>query len=127
VVVWIGSSFRYRNLPWVNNLDLFSLKISWNVAGTFVKRAALTVLSPGFRNVCRDSKDQGGDRFHHFGYFFVFNSFDDTICSNDRQDLVPARIVDQQFYSCRLFATLACAMTKIHAFIARTGGGCSAG
>jgi hypothetical protein len=40
--------------------------------------------------------------------FFVFSSDDDNICLNDRQGLVPKSIVNQQFYSRRLFAALSC-------------------
>jgi hypothetical protein len=40
------------------------------------------------------------------------NSFDDAICLNDWQGLVPIRIVDRQFYTCQLFSALAAPATK---------------
>jgi hypothetical protein len=33
--------------------------------------------------------------FRHFGNFFIFNSFDDTICLNYQQGFVATHIVDQ--------------------------------
>ncbi len=90
-----GSSPLYRNLCWDNNSDLFGLKIGWDVAWTLVKRAALMVSPPGFRNLGGDSNDVVGDPFCHFGYFFVLNSFDSTIGSNDLQGLVPIWIFHQ--------------------------------
>ncbi len=62
--------------------------------------------------------------FLSFWPFFVFNSSDDKIYLNHRQDLVPIRIVNQHFNSCRLLAALARAAVKMRAsVIARTGGG----
>jgi hypothetical protein len=56
--------------------------------------------------------------------FFVLNSSDDKIYLNNRQGLVPKHIVDQQFYSSRLLAALACAAVKMRASVtARMGGG----
>jgi hypothetical protein len=56
--------------------------------------------------------------------FFVLNSFDNIICLNDRQGIVPKHIVDQQFYSRQLLAALACVAAKMRAsIIAQTGGG----
>ncbi len=61
---------------------------------------ALAVLPPDLLYVGGNSKHDVGIPFHHFGYFFVFNSFRDIICLNDRQGLDSIRVVDQQFYSC---------------------------
>jgi hypothetical protein len=62
--------------------------------------------------------------FSSFGHFFVYYSFDDIIYSNDRQGLDSIRVVDQQFYSRRLFAALAStAMNFGASVIARIGRG----
>ncbi len=45
------------------------------------------VLPQDFLYVSGDTNHKVGGPFHNFGYFFIFNSFDDIICSNDRQDL----------------------------------------
>ncbi len=45
-----------------------------------------------------DGNHDGGSPFHPFGIFFIFNSYDDKICFNDRQGLIPKHIVDQQLY-----------------------------
>jgi hypothetical protein len=77
-------------------------------------------LLPEFLYVGGKSKHDVGIPFHHFGYFFVFNSFRDMICLNDQQDLDFMRVVDQQFYSRRLFAALAGAVkNSVASVIAR--------
>jgi Mor family transcriptional regulator len=54
----------------------------------------------------------------------AFTSFDDKICSNDQQDLVPKPIVDHQFYTRQLFTALVRKAKKIVAsVIAQAGGG----
>jgi hypothetical protein len=119
--VQTGSSAHYRNSSWDDNLELSSLKIGWDVARAFVMSAALTVMPLDFLN-CGNHNVK--DPFSHFGSFSAFNSFDVTICANDRQGLVPTHTAKQQFYSCQLFAALASATAKIRAsIIAQTGGG----
>jgi hypothetical protein len=78
----------------------------------FVMSAALTVSPPDFLTLGGNSSHNVDSPFCHFGYFFIFNSFDDTVCLNDPQGLVPVHIVNQLLYPCRLFATLMSAMTK---------------
>ncbi len=51
--------------------------------------AALMVLLQNFLNICGDSNHDVSGLFHHFHYFFIFNSFGDTICSSDQHGLVP--------------------------------------
>jgi hypothetical protein len=72
---------------------------------------------------------------HHRGYhtgptilghfvIFIVNSYDDKICFNDRQGLIPKHIVNQQFYSRQLFAAVARVVAKMRtSVIAQTGGG----
>jgi hypothetical protein len=43
----------------------------------------LLVLLPGFGNLSGDSNEEVGDPFLSFWLFFVLNSFDGTIGSND--------------------------------------------
>jgi hypothetical protein len=45
--------------------------------------AALMVLSPNFPSGGGDSNHNFSGPFHYFDYFFIFNSFDDTISLND--------------------------------------------
>jgi hypothetical protein len=83
------------------------LKIAWEVARAILTEDAWMVLPPDFLNVGGDTNPDVGGPFCHSGYFFVFNSFDDIICSNSRQGLAPICVADQQFYFRRLFAALA--------------------
>ncbi len=86
--------------------------------------AAWTVLLPYFLNVSSDTNQDVSSPFRHFGYFLVFNSFGDTFCLNDQHGLDPIRVVDQQFYFCRLFTALASVATNSGTYvIARIGGG----
>jgi hypothetical protein len=70
------------------------LKIGWDVARAFLTEAASTVLSPDLEYSESIGNHNIGDPFHHFGIFFVFNSFDYTISLNDRQGLAPKCTVD---------------------------------
>jgi hypothetical protein len=54
-----------------------------DVARASLMEAVLTVLLPYFLNIGGDSNHDVGGPFHHFGYFLVFNNFDDTISLND--------------------------------------------
>ncbi len=81
-------------------------------------------MPPNFLNVGGDTNQEVSGLFRHFGYFLVFNSFSDTFCLNNRRDLDPVRVVDQQFYFRRLFAALATVATNSGvSVIARIGGG----
>ncbi len=66
------SSPRHKNRSWDDDIGLFGLKISWDVARAFLKEAALTVLPP-------DLLYSGGDGNHKIGGLFrrfvVFSSF----------------------------------------------------
>jgi hypothetical protein len=100
------------------------LKIGWDVARAFLTEAAWTVLPLDLLNVGGNTNQDVGGSFSHFGYFLVFNSFGDTFCLNDRHGLDPIRVVDQQFYFCRLFTALASVATNSGAsVIVRIGGG----
>ncbi len=79
------------------------MKISWDIARALLTEAEQTVLPPDLQG---PNQDVGGP-FHQCGYFFVYYSFGDIICSNDRQGLDSILVVDQQFYTRRLFAALA--------------------
>jgi hypothetical protein len=82
------------------------------------------VLPPDLLNVGGGTNPDVGGPFRHFGYFFVYYSFDYIICSNDRQVLDSIRVVDHQFYSRRLFAALASmAMNFGASVIVQIGGG----
>jgi hypothetical protein len=122
--VWSGSLYFHENRPWDDNIGLFCLKISCDVARAFLMEAALTALPPDFWNIGNDTNHEVGSPFHHFGYFFVFNRFDNIMGSNDWQGLDPVGVVDQQFYSYQLFAALTSARMKFStSVIARIGGG----
>ncbi len=69
VALRTGSSSHYRNSSWDDNLDLFGLKIGWDVAGAFVMWAVLIVSPPG-----GDSNHDDSSLFRHFGHFFFFYS-----------------------------------------------------
>jgi hypothetical protein len=100
------------------------LKIGWDVARAFLMEAVWMVLLPDFLNVRGDTNQDVSGPFCHFGYFLVFNSFGDTFCLNDLHGLDPIRVVDQQFYFCRLYTALASVVTNSGAsVIARIGGG----
>jgi hypothetical protein len=88
------------------------LKISWDVARAFLTEAAWTVLPPDFLNVGGDTNQDVSGPFRYFGNFFVFNSFGDTFCLNDRHGLDPIHVVDQQFYFRRLFTALSSVATN---------------
>jgi hypothetical protein len=64
-----GSSFSHENLPWDDYIDLFGLKISWDVARAFLTVAALVVLPPDFLYIGNNSNHNIGGPFGHFGYF----------------------------------------------------------
>jgi hypothetical protein len=68
-------------------VELFGLKIGWNEAIASLMEAALMVLLLDFLYV-------GGSPFCHFGKFFVYKSFDDIICLNNRQSNDPIHVVD---------------------------------
>jgi hypothetical protein len=100
------------------------LKIGWDIARALLTEAEWTVLPLDFLNVGGSTNQDVGGPFHHFGYFFVYHSFDNIICSNDRQGLDSIHVVDQQFYSRQLFAALASmAMNFSTSVIVRIGGG----
>ncbi len=89
-----------------------------------MREAASAVSPPDQAYGGDDGNREFDSRFRHFGLFFVFNSSGDKIYLNNRQDLVPIRIVDKHFNSRRLLAALAPAAVKMRAsVIARTGGG----
>jgi hypothetical protein len=82
------------------------------------------VSPPDFLYSCGDINHYGGDPFNHFCHFFIFNSFDDTICLCHRLGLVPKSVVNQQFYSHQLFPDLVhTAMKMFASVIAMTGEG----
>ncbi len=86
--------------------------------------ATSTVFLNDFLNRGSNTNQDVGGPFHHSGYFFVFNSFDDIIRLNGRQDLSPKSIVVHQFYSRWLLAALATAAMKMRdSVIALAGGG----
>ncbi len=89
IAVWTGSLAYYRNLSWDDNLDLYDLKVSWDVGRAVVLNAALLVSPPYFWNGGGDKNHNVSDPFPLVDNFFVFNSFDVTICSNDQQGLSP--------------------------------------
>jgi hypothetical protein len=68
----------------------------------FVMSAALTVSPPDFHTLAGNSSHNVESPFCHFDRFFILNSFDDTVCLNDLQGVVPVHIVNQMLYSCRL-------------------------
>ncbi len=84
-----GSSFSHENLPWDDNIDLFGLKISWDVARAFLTVDALVVLPPDFLYIGNNSNHDIGGPFGHFSLFFFFKNFDDIICSNNQEGIDP--------------------------------------
>jgi hypothetical protein len=117
------SSPLHKNQPWDNDIGLFGLKIVKDVVRAFLKEAALTVLPADLLYSSGNGNHDVGGLFRRFDVS-VFNSYFDKICLNDKHYLLPKHIIDQQFYSHRLLAALACAVGKIRAsVIARTGGG----
>jgi hypothetical protein len=87
------------------------------MARAFLMLILLTVLPPDFLISGSDNKHDFGGHFCHFESFFLFNSFEDTICPSDCQCVVLICTANQQFYSCRLFAALRSAAMKICASI----------
>jgi hypothetical protein len=67
--VQTGSSSHYRNSFWDDKPNLFGLKIGWEIAGSFVMCAALTISTPDFLTVGGNSNHGIGGPFNHFGYF----------------------------------------------------------
>jgi hypothetical protein len=59
----------HKNLPLDDNIELFGLKIGWDVARAFLTVAALVVLPPDFLYIGGDSNYDIGGTFCHFGLF----------------------------------------------------------
>jgi hypothetical protein len=89
-----------------------------------LREAASAVSPPDQAYGGDDGNRKFGSRFRHFGLFSSLTALMIKIYLNNRQDLVPIRIVDQHFNSRRLLAALARAAVKMRAsVIAQTGGG----
>ncbi len=89
----------------------------------YVMWAVLTVSPLDFLVSCGDSNHGIGSPVHHFGCFLSLTALMIQFVWNDCKDLLPIRIVDQQFYPCWFFATLASVAMKSQTPIrARTGG-----
>jgi hypothetical protein len=73
-------------------------------------QTALTVLPQDFVNSSGESNNKVDRNFGHFGRFSSLP--DDMIYLSDQQGLVLTCTVDEQFYSCQLFAALVRAVTK---------------
>jgi hypothetical protein len=128
VLEWgIGSVWAFvlhKNRPSDDKTGLLGLKICWDLVRAFLTEAELTVLPPDLLYSCDDGNHNVSGPYCHFGHFFIFNSFDETICWKDWLGLVPKRIVNQQFYSLWLFAASACVGTQMRtSVIAWTGEG----
>jgi hypothetical protein len=67
----VSLSFR-KNQPWDNNMQLFGLKIGWDIARAFLAEAALTVLPPDLVYSGSGSNHNVSSRFHLFGIFSSF-------------------------------------------------------
>ncbi len=66
------SSPRNKNRSWDDDIGLFGLKISWDVARAFLKEAALTVSPPDLLYSGDDGNHDVGGLFRRF---VVFSSF----------------------------------------------------
>jgi hypothetical protein len=64
-----GSLSSHKNLPLDDNIELFGLKIGWDVARAFLMVAALVVLPPDFLYIGGDSNHDIGGTFCQFGFF----------------------------------------------------------
>jgi hypothetical protein len=73
-------------------MGLFGLKIGWDVARAFLTEAASTALSPDTAGALATTMSVV--LVIVLAFFFVFNSFDDTISLNDRQGLARKCTVD---------------------------------
>jgi hypothetical protein len=93
----VSSSFHKTRLR-EGNIGLSNLKISWDVAIAFLTEAALMGFPCWTFYTAAATITPTSASFPSFWSFFVFNSFAGMICLNDRQGLVPKRLVDQQFF-----------------------------
>ncbi len=61
----------------------FLRKIARDLARAFLMLILLMVLTPVVLNWGGENKHDVGGHFRHFDSFFMFDSFDDTICPSD--------------------------------------------
>ncbi len=64
---------------WKDNLGLFSLKIIRDLTTACLMKAALTVALWVSLNSSGENNHNVGGLLSHFGRFFIFDSFDDSI------------------------------------------------
>jgi hypothetical protein len=104
-------------------MGLFDLKIGWDIAGAFLTETASMILPPDLEYSGSNCNQYVSSPFGHFWHFFVFNTFDDTICLTDCRVLSPNVLSTNCLFSLTFAALARTAVKMLASIIARTTGG----
>jgi hypothetical protein len=111
-VAWTSELSIYRNQSWYDNPDLFSIKITRDLARALLKCSLLSVSPPDFLNCGGDRNHAVGDPFCHFQHFYSLTALLKKLSQFYDIFFFICTLMNNDFYLHRLFADLTSAGKK---------------